>query len=216
MQTIKFADRIVGACNAALAAAGFQLPRKTTRIIPLTDEIYGWVGLNRSKAGDALRIDPFVGLHSLPIMRLWYELDSKRNLRYRLGETASAAVHLGELAPDVGIFLFEPGRAPDAEAERLAETVMAHGLPWMREHARNEALLDLFREREDMLGGYPERIAVSLFLLGRLDELSAYLDARQAEYAGKPSSWEEVLTSWRQFAAGLRARMPVRARADGA
>lgn len=209
MQTKTFADQVISACNAALVKAGFQLSRRTTRIIPLTGDIYGWVGLNRSKTGDAVRIDPFVGLHSVPIMRLWYELDTNRNLRYLLGQTATAAVHLGELAPDTRIFLFEPGSAPDTEAQRLAETVTNLGLPWMRAHARTESLLALFREREAMLGGYPERIAVSLFLLGRFDELSAYLDARLAEYAGKPLSWEEVAASWKQFAAGLRARLPI-------
>jgi hypothetical protein len=203
----KFIDEVGIACNSALASVGFQIPRRTTRVIPISDDIYGWVGLNRYKAGEAWQINPFIGLHSVSIMRLWFELSSRPKLKYLLGEAATAAVHLGELAPDLDGFRFEQAEPLEGEARRLAKAVVEHGLPWMQEHASFEALLVLFKEREAMLGGYPERIAVVLFLLGRYADMSAYLDDRLEAYARQPA-WGEVHASWKAFSDALRSRLP--------
>jgi hypothetical protein len=203
----KFIDQVGIACNSALASVGFQIPRRTTRLIPISDDLYGWVGLNRYKAGDAWRINPFIGLHSVSVMRRWFELSTRPKLRYLFGEVATAAVHLGELAPDIDGFCFEQAQPLDDEARRLADAVVKHGLPWMHEHASLEALLVLFKEREEMLGGYPERIAVALFLLGRYADLAEYLDVRLETYARQPA-WGEVHASWKEFSEALRSRLP--------
>lgn len=140
-------------------------------------------------------------------MRLWYELDTYRKPKYLLGQTATAALHLGELAPDIDVFSFEQSQPLEGEARRLAEAVIEFGLPWMRENANLESLLGLFQEKEEMLGGYPERIAVVLFLLGRFNEVSDYLDFQLHTYAQKPA-WGEVHESWKQFSTALRNRLP--------
>lgn len=205
----KFIDEVELACNLALASSGFYFPRRSTRLFPIAADTYGWVGLNRYKVGDTWWINPFIGLHCVPIMRLWYELDTYRKPKYLLGQTATAALHLGELAPDIDGFHFEQGHPPEDEARRLADAVVAFGMPWMRENANLEALLGLFREKEEMLGGYPERIAVVLFLLGRFNEMSDYLDVQLHKYAQNPA-WGEVTESWKQFSTALRNRLPQR------
>jgi hypothetical protein len=205
----KFIDEVELACNVALSSYDFHFPRRGTRLISISTDIYGWVGLNRSKTGNTWRINPFVGLHCVSIMRLWYELASHRKLKYLRGQTATASLHLGELAPNVDGFSFEQSQPPESEARRLAEAIIEFGVPWMRENANLEALLSLFRRKEEMLGGYPERIAVVLFLLGRFNEVSDYLDSRLHMYAQKPT-WGEVQESWQQFSTALRNRLPHR------
>lgn len=202
-----FPQEVDAACDKALAAFGFHSPRRGSLLIAVDDDFYGWVGLNRSKVGDAVRMNPFIGLHCVPVMRLYYELDTYRKRKYRLGDTATVALHLGELAPDLNVFMFEQAQALEDEADRLAQAVVEFGLPWMKSHAKLDALLVLLREKEAMLGGFPERIAVVLFLLGRFAEVSEYLDARLDEYARKPA-WAEIQASWKQFSDGLRSRLP--------
>jgi hypothetical protein len=155
-----------------------------------------------------VRIDPFVGLHCVPVMRLFYELDFYRKPRpkYLLGRTATIAVHLGAFAPEMNAFIFKKDEPLTSEANRLAEAVVQHGLPWMRAHASLDALLGPLREREAMLNGVPERIAIVLLLLGRFEELTAYLDRKQDEFA--QHFGVQVQGAWRQFAAALSDRLP--------
>lgn len=203
----KFAQEVDAACDNALASFGFHSPRRGSPLIVIDEDFYGWVGLNRSKAGDAVRIDPFIGLHCVPVMRLYYELDTYRKRRYLPGDTATVALHLGELAPAPTAFMFERSQPLEGEAGRLAQAVVEFGRPWMTSHANLNALLVHLREKEAMLGGFPERVAVVLFLLGRFTEVSEYLDARREEYARKPG-WAEIHESWQQFSLTLRSRLP--------
>ncbi|MET0983164.1 MAG: hypothetical protein ABWY02_13765 [Telluria sp.] len=204
-----FRDEIDSACDRALESFGFRSRRRGSPLIQIDDDFYGWVGLNRSGTGDEVRIDPYVGLHCVPVMRLFYELDFYRQPRskYLLGRTATIVVHMGAFAPEMRAFIFERDAPLTSEANRLAEAVVEHGLPWMRTHASLDALLGPLREREAMLNGVPERIAIVLFLLGRFDELSAYLDRKQDEFA-QHSGWVQVQEAWRKFASALRDRLP--------
>jgi hypothetical protein len=199
----KAVNEIESACDAAFAAFGFKSRRRGNPLIVLDEHFLGWIGLNRGNQGDVLRIEPFIGLHCIPVMRLWYEIDQKK---YVPGATATVAVHLGELEPNIDAFIFRP---PDIEGEarRLAQSVAHFGVPWMRAHANLNALLPLLREKENMLGGFPARVAIVLFLLGRFGEVSEYLDARAEEYRPKPH-WGQVRDSWKHFSEALRARLP--------
>lgn len=204
----KFPAEVESACDNALMLFGFQSRRRGSPLVVINEDFYGWVGLNKSRSADAVRIDPFVGLHCIPVMRLWYELDTDLSKKkYVAGDTATAAVHLGELGPHLNAFVFDPSQGLEDEARRLASAVAEFGLPWMKAHANLDSLLVLLREREETLGGFPERVAIALFLLGRFDELSDYLNRRLEEYARKPA-WLQVLESWRRFSDALRERLP--------
>jgi hypothetical protein len=203
----RIVKEIESACDAAFASFGFNSRRRGNPLIALDDDFYGWIGLNRSNERDVLRIEPFIGLHCISVMQLWYELDHDlRKKKYVPGSTATVALHLGALAPDTNAFIFER-QGIEGEAHRLARCVADFGLPWMRAHANLKALCPLLRERENMLGGFPERVAIVLFLLGRFREVSEYLDARAEEYGQKPA-WAQVLESWKHFSEALRTRLP--------
>lgn len=202
-----FRDEIDLACDRALESFGFRSLRRGRPLFKINDDFYGWVGLNRSGTKDVVRIDPFVGVHCVPVMRLFHELDFHRKPRpkYLLGDTATIAIHLGELAPEVRAFIFNKEEPLMGEANRLAEAVVQYGLPWMRAHASLGELLGPLREKEALLNGVPDRIAIILFLLGRFDELSAYLDRKQDEFSQHPGL---VMTreAWSQFSPALRDR----------
>ncbi len=203
---MKFADEVDAACDRALARHGFESRQRGYPLLAIDKDTFGWVGLNRVKEGAAILINPFVGLHSVPVMRLCSELKTYRKQKYKVGQVATVAIHLGELAPEVTSFYVEHDNF-DSEATRLAVTVAEYGVPWMKANANLEAMLELLREREGMLGGFPERVAVVLFLLKRYDELFNYLDSRREFYKTKPN-WLETREEWDQFSNNLRNLIP--------
>lgn len=204
----KFRDEVDSAVYRALGAFGFQLQRRGSPCIRIDDSFYGWVGLNRSGVGDAVRIDPFIGVHCVPVMRMFYELDFYRNPKpkYVIGDTATISIHIGMLSSELRPFIFESDEPLESEAGRLAESVVKYGLPWMRAHASLNGILDRLREREAILNGVPERIAITLFLLGQFEELIAYLDRKRDEFAQHPG-WAATNQAWPPFCAALRDRM---------
>jgi len=150
-----------------------------------------------------------IGLHCVPVTRMFYELDFHRKPRpaYRLGETATVALPLATLAVTAPPFVFHVAEPLTEEAARLATAVEQHGLPWMRAHANLDTLLASMREREGLLNGYPDRVAITLLLLDRIDELEHYLDRKREEFSRQPN-WGPVQDAWTQFSAALRGRLP--------
>ncbi len=205
----KFRDEVDSACDRAFESFGFQSRRRGSPRIRIDDDFYGWVGLNRSGVGDAVRIDPFIGVHCVPVMRMFYELDFYRNPKpkYLIGDTATISVHIGAFASELRPFIFKSDKPLENEAGRLAESIVKYGLPWMRAHASLNGILARLREREAILNGVPERIAITLFLLGRFEDLIAYLDRKRDEFAQHPG-WVATNQAWPPFSTALRDRMP--------
>lgn len=191
------------ACEAALVRHGFKRLRRHWVVWEFSKEFLGWVGLNSGSRASFVRINPFVGVHCVPLMKLIQEV---RGNKYKLGDIATFAMHLGEICPDVEVFEFHDGTDFEPEAERLAETICQHGVPYMQTLASYEALLPRLREREPMLGGYPERVAVCLVLLGRQAEALAYLDAKLKEYQADTVN-PDTQVRWQCFADELKRRV---------
>ncbi|MUV14267.1 hypothetical protein [Noviluteimonas gilva] len=211
----KLLNKIDAACDEALSQYGFKSPRRGNPLIRLDEDAFGWIGLNRLNMGHALQLNPFIGVHFVSIMKLWDQLnDNPKKWPYKVGQMATVALHLGELAPDVEVFVFDDRRPIEPEAERMARTIVQYGVPWMRAHARIDAILPLLREREGMLGGFPQRIAVALFLQGKNEEATAYLDCKLQEYSAM-TKWPEIVESWSTFAEKLKALMVADRQLDG-
>jgi hypothetical protein len=200
-----FLNRVDSACDQAFKTYGFQSRRRGSPLLPIGEDFYGWVGLNRYNRSGYLQLNPFVGLHCIPMMRIWYGIDDRLDKRFA-GRTATFAFHMGEIAPHVEVFIFRDDANVEAEAARLAHCVHEFGVPWMKQHATLEAILPLLKSREAMLGGYPELIAIAMYLLGRHDEAIAYLDSKREEFLAIPS-WREVASSWGKFAENLKAQI---------
>lgn len=82
---------------------------------------------------------------------------------------------MGEIAPHEKLFRFDEATDIEAEAKRLARLYRTIGMDYSRSLASYEVLLPLFRENIKFLGGYPDRYAVCLHLLGRDEEAIAFV-----------------------------------------
>lgn len=189
-----FADSAERACEEALLSVGFSRPRRGTILLAIDKDFSGWVGLNRGVHKEFVRINPFVGIHCHPIMRLCDELEGEK---YANGRIATFAVHLGEICPDIDAFKFHDEQEVSSESKRLADVVRVHGAPYMRSLADYGRLLPALIERVPTLGGYPERVAALLLLTGRRREAEEFVQERLKEYEKFD---ETVQSSFARFA----------------
>ena len=171
-----FKKLVLISCYEALAAVGFNRFRKENVNWPINVDFHCWVGLNSGIYAEYVEINPFVGIHVVPIEKLWTSIKiGKYPGRYSRG-LATYALHLGQLAPHEKVFEFSRDTDIKQEADRLAQLCLDVGLPYAKSIASYESLLPLLQERIDMLGAYPERLACCLYLMGKIDEARAFTE----------------------------------------
>lgn len=168
----KFAKHVVHECCAALSDIGFTRYRKEDVDWPLDTSFHCWVGLNVGLDKDCVTINPFVGIHAVPIMKFYTALEGRKYSR----STATFAIHMGKLAPKVAAFGFTRETNVQSEAKRLAKLYATTGLTYAASIASYDRLLPLFEERVESLGAYPERFASCLYLMGRRDEARSFVE----------------------------------------
>ena len=166
-------------CDKALGEKGFVRPRRGSRYWELNDNFLGWVGLNIGAHPEFVRINPFIGIHIVPVMERIASLEHKK---YRKGDIATVALHLGEVAPDVPEFVFQGIAAAEDEAARLASIIYEYAVPWFQRHANYEVILEMLLQEDYRLGGIPERAAVTMVAMGQIDRAREYIRAKLSEY----------------------------------
>lgn len=159
-------------CYDALASVGFTRYRKEHVDWPLWDGFHGWIGLNTDLQKEYVQINPFVGVHVIPIMKFYTSIEG---LGYRRS-TATYALHVGLIKPKEPVFKFTRQTDIEVEASRLARLCSGAGLTYARSIASYEQLLPLLQERIPMLGAYPERVAACLYLMGRKGEARTFVE----------------------------------------
>lgn len=188
---------VLNLCLISLTRAGFRRYRKDSVDYPINNNFTAWVGLNTGLYPDHVEINPFVGVTSANLDKMWFGLSGKKypgpNAR-----PATYAIHLGELesARNEFAFAFAPKQSDafvKAECDRLAALYKMEGLTFAKSIASYEALLPFLRKKVSMLGGYPERVACCLHLLGRNDEARQFVEQfRQA----KPNYFEPFASAF--------------------
>lgn len=176
-----FKKDIMLQCYDALEGAGFTRYRKEGVDWPLHDGFHAWVGLNTGLYPERLNIEPFVGIHVVPLDKLWESLQVGKWPGKYSRSTATYAVHMGELegADDAPAFAFTPQQSKgfvEAEVDRLANLYVTVGLDFARSLASYESLLPLLMDRVPMLGGYPQRVASCLYLMDRKPEARQFVE----------------------------------------
>ncbi len=169
----EFKQHVLLKCYDALTDVGFMRYRKENIDWPFDKNFHVWVGLNTGLYDEYVEINPFVGIHAVPIMKLYTGLEGRKYSR----SVATHAIHMGELVPKVPPFEFTRETNIDEEAKRLAQLYLDYGLPYAKSLANYEALLPLLKERVDMLGAYPERVASCLYLMGRIEEAREFTES---------------------------------------
>ncbi|WP_367346183.1 hypothetical protein [Stenotrophomonas bentonitica] len=140
---------------------------------PITEGFHCWVGLNSSVDRDWLDVNPFVGIHVVPIMKFYTTLEGRKYAR----NVATYAAHLGTLKPDVAVFWFSKDRDNSAEFDRMASLYRDSGLDFAISVSTFDLLLPLLKKRVTSLGGYPERYASCLHLMGRTKESISFVES---------------------------------------
>lgn len=167
-----FKQAVLLKCYDALEVEGFTRYRKQDVDWPMEHGFHCWVGLNTGLEKEHLDINPFVGVHVVPIMKLYTSLEGRKYSR----NTATYAVHMGELTPKERAFRFTRQTDVAAEAARLARLYADVALSYALSIGTYELLLPLLRDRVPMLGAYPEAGASCLYLMGRKDEARSFVE----------------------------------------
>jgi hypothetical protein len=118
-------------------------------------------------------------------------MDSKYNRA-----VATYAVHLGEVAPNVPIFRFFPCDKIEDEAARLSLLYETIGLPFSKSISNFIKLVPLLEKRVTMLGGYPERLAVCLYLMGRKNDAAEFVEIFRRK---EPTYFEKFAVAFLNF-----------------
>jgi hypothetical protein len=116
---------VKSACVRALKDEGGRF-RYGIITFQISEGFLAWVGLNAATYTDYIEINPFVGIHWVPVMLAEQTASGEK---YREGEFATYAIHIGELAPFEKVFRFRSESDLSPVAERLSELVMRVGLP---------------------------------------------------------------------------------------
>lgn len=171
-----FKHAVLLQCYEALAAAGFTRFRKEAVDWPLEAEFHCWVGLNTALYATYVGISPFIGLHVVPLEKLWTRLKTGKYPAKYDRAVATIAIQLSELAPDERAFHFSTDMDIATEARRLAALYVRAGLPYAEGIASYRALLPMLKDRVGKLGGYPERFACCLYLMGHRDAAKQFVE----------------------------------------
>jgi hypothetical protein len=171
-----FKKRIHLQCLEALQAAGFTRYRTLDVDWPIEHGFHCWVSPNTALYPDRVKVFPLVGLHVVPIEKLWKKLTDRK---YDRG-VATYAINMGQLegVADERAFAFGPEQSAEfiaSEIRRLASLYAGAGLGFARSMASYEALLPRLRERISSLGAFPERTASCLHLMGRSAEARVFV-----------------------------------------
>jgi hypothetical protein len=187
-----FTHLVLQACEEALLSRGYVRPRKDNIVLELGDNFLGWIGLNVGRHREFTRINPFVGIHWIPVMQMSAELAGEK---YQRGRFATLAVHLGELLPDVQAFEFSTDSDVAGEAQRLALAIDTAGKEFMRTNASPKSAMTQIKDRIPMLGGYPQRYASGLYLAGEAAQARSFVEQHIMEIA----SDKLALQSFKKF-----------------
>lgn len=176
----QFKKKIRFACYDALEREGFTRFRKEGVDWPIHDGFHCWVGLNTALDRDRVEVLPFVGVHVVPMMKLFALKGGKYAFNYDRG-IATYSINMGllESVADERAFAFAPEQSEgfiESECGRLAHLYATAGLEYARSIANYEVLLPLLQGQIDRLGGYPERVASCLYLMGRKVEAKEFVE----------------------------------------
>jgi hypothetical protein len=168
----------------------------------LSDDIYGFIGLNRAVGhGDRiLELNPIVGVGSLKLEKVYAELTGRHFQPY---SSAAIARNVGYLMPGKQYkpWLFQEGFAYDNLLSNMLSAIEDFGRPFMKRYMNLSDLCEAMKHSK--LGGpYDDyRIPVACALLGKAGEADAFLEAKLQE---REARQDAEAKQFRMFAKKLR------------
>lgn len=169
------------ACYEALAVLGIRR-KYGIGSLALDENFMGWIGLNQGVHSTFVRVNPNIGIHCVPLMKL---IAAAAGEKYQMGRRTTISYPLGEACPKVKEFIFETEADILPEAARLADTIGQYGIPYIRSLASYGELLPRIRKEIASLGGAPERYAAALYLSGDIEGALNFIDAQSELFIDK-------------------------------
>lgn len=129
-------------------------------IFEVKGNFLGWLGLNIGVHPKYLRVNPNVGIHSIPVRQLLDEIDGKK---YQRGRFPTFSMPIGNICPDDLQFIIEKNEDIKLEADRLLTLMTERVIPHLAIFANKEAMIDyLTKDRQ-----YLTTLPAALFVYGR-------------------------------------------------
>jgi len=185
--SVDFIKDVFQLLHTRLAALGFEKRKPGIFTIKVSDEVVGWIGLNKATHGQKgfLEINPVVGVRNQRIEKLVSDL-----LGEKFDEVipATLAGNIGYMMPSdkYRSYTFSQDAPVETIAEELVNGFREYGLPFIRSHTETTALVEGLRTCRFAVRFMADyRIPSGLFLLGRMDDAAAYLNAKLAEIADR-------------------------------
>lgn len=201
-----FAKDVVKLIHAHLAEFGFQKRDAGIATLKLSDEAFGWIGLNKAvfPREGSMTINPVVGVRNQRIEKLEAELCGGPFSDY---VPPTLAGNIGYIAPEDNYHTFAfSSEKIETIVDELVGYVAKHGVPFMKKNADLATLVKSMQTPTLRLGNsdLTYRLPAGLFLLGRFDEAQAILKRELEKIAGRTDA---ATLRYQKFAAGLNEQM---------
>ncbi len=201
-----FIKENIALVQTKLAALGFNKRKPGISTIQMTDDVFGWIGLNMATRGRKgfLEFNPVVGVRNEPIEKLVAELAGDK-----LDEVVppTLAGNIGYLMPadKYRPYIFSEDGPVETTADELVKDVREYALPFIRRHIDMATLVKGMKTRRfaaQFMVAY--RIPVGLFLLGQKDEAGLFL---KTEFAKIENTRDAAALRFKKFATNLANRI---------
>jgi hypothetical protein len=193
-------EALLASCHRALARSGFIRYEPSKLDWPLSAHFHAWIRLNIRDTDEGHEIEPLIGLHAVAIERLWTTLKTGPYRSFYRRDLVTIAEPLRQIAHLSDPILVPRGRRRREAISRLVALYRTAGLDWASRLAEYDALEQALRPRVESLGGNPERLALCLFMSGRIEEaqsfVATFLDRRRSYFAGFAEPFAEILGQW--------------------
>jgi hypothetical protein len=189
-----------------LGAVGFRKRAGRVFTVDLVSEIevVGWLGLNCASKhlGDAVEVNPVVGVRNQPVERLVAEL---RGMKFHAYQPPTVSVSLGYLMPEGRYrgWVFELEEMEQV-ASAMAGAIAEYGRSYMQETTSLDSLLLQISKRRGHFLEY--RRPVVLSLLGRHSEALSDVERTVADLGDRQ---DDAAQNLRSFGAAFRDAAPL-------
>jgi hypothetical protein len=189
-----------------LARIGFEKRKPGLFSSPISDDVIGWIGLNKATRGrsDALDVNPVVGIRNQRIERLVAELAGDA---FDVLIPPTIAGNVGYLSPGgrYKSFTFTDSIENEEIADQLCKTVSKYGLPFMKKTADLRALVEVMQTlRFGMAEQLSYRLPVGFCLLAETERAKAFIAAKLSEIGTRA---DPAALRYKTFAARLSERL---------
>jgi hypothetical protein len=198
-------ERILKMTGTLLADVGMRKRERQIYTCELSQEIFGWLGLNTAthRSDGRLQINPVIGVRHLGIEKLVAEALGKKLHPY-IPPTISTP--LGYIMPEkkYATWLFGEGDVDDLAVAKMVEAIQKYGVPFMRSHANLDAIIEALESGCGFPTNTAYRLPVAYFLQGQTEKAVQYLRNRLATFGEKETMASQ---DYKKFAAGLSSML---------